>query len=459
MTLKQLLATFSWATNWNAFAYIIYKCTSTCITFFLYATLDQATFSLFCNFNSIIFLLLLWLDLGFSKSIATFVPLYQSNATAFKSFIHQLLRYKTIALLAAIPLYMFAMHAYTAPLALEHHHLFFYVGLALFLAEGINSVIRLVYHAHFLQKEYNLMYAAALMLELIVSLSMFAAANAYIVLLGIFCAKVIANVALMLVSGSRLPTIYTRGHADTPAHHGDYAAIHRRFMKHSAIMWFNNGCKSLTERNFLVPWFTYAFGPGVANLFKIANEGALLFYRIVIKTIGTTDTAVFAHIVTMDGTKSTWQIAYKKVTAKIAALCIPLLGIIWLMSHYDVIAVIKGDQYVFHIFFIICVALLTEVVCSPAERVLEVKADYARLFIAYAPYLCMLIILFATPIMTSIGLLSSIFIIHVVRLVSVMLMVILARIYYDLNDRITYALLIFSSVSISLTYMHILWGG
>jgi hypothetical protein len=152
MTLKQLLDTFSWATNWNAFAYIIYKCTTTSITFFLYATLDQDTFSLYCNFNSLIFLMLLWLDLGFSKSIAAFCPLYEVTSSAFKFFIHQLLRYKCIALLAAIPIYIMVMHSYTTPLALEHHYLFFYVGLALFLSEGINAVIRLLYHAHFFKK-------------------------------------------------------------------------------------------------------------------------------------------------------------------------------------------------------------------------------------------------------------------------------------------------------------------
>jgi hypothetical protein len=289
---------------------------------------------------------------------------------------------------------------------------------------------------------------------------MIATTQHYLLLVGIFGAKVASNLALLIMSGYRLPTLYAPQAAGADGSSNlDYTDIHRRFIKHSAIMWFNNGCKSLTERNFLVPWFTYIFGPAVANMFKVANEGALLFYRIVVKTIGTTDTAVFAHIVTMDSTKGTWQIAFKKVTAKIAALCIPLFGIIWLMCQYDAISLIKGDRFVFHIFFIICIALLTEVVCSPSERILEVKANYKDLFIAYAPYFCMLILFSTTPVMTSIGLLSSIFLIHVVRLVSSTLMVFIARIKYNLDDRLTYTILILSYVCISIAYVHVLWGG
>ena len=93
--------------------------------------------------------------------------------------------------------------------------------------------------------------------------------------------------------------------------------IKNAFIKHSLIMWANNNLKSLSERNFLVPFFTHIFGPGPANLFKVANDGALLFYRIAIKTIGTTDTSLLAHIETSQQHKKLMPIRAQEPKSKI----------------------------------------------------------------------------------------------------------------------------------------------
>ncbi len=436
MNTKELYSKFAQGVNWNAFLYFIYKISATLLTFLLYNKLDSKTFSTFANLNAIIFLLLLWIDFGFQKSIPRFCPFYAKNSNDLKSFIKSLLTFKIIILVLALPLYLILVDRFANTLHLTEFKSYFYAGVILLLLEGIISVIRLIYHAYFWQKQFNSMNALSLMLEIGLDLGcILLIPNQFILLAMLLMSKILSRVVLLLLSGIKLPRL-SHNIAQNKEQAINVEQLNKRFMIHSSIMWFNTNIKSLTERNVLVPLFTHIFGPAVANMFKVANDGALLFYRIVIKSIGTADTALFAHIDSMGEGKETWQVAFKKLTTKIAALVLPLLGIVFVLYKYKLM--IKYDNNVFLIFLLISICFLMEVMFSPYERVLEVKRDYVLLTCAYTPYIIMVIVLLTTNLMTSIGLFNSITLIHGVRLVSSLIMLALARVKYGLAYPVKY---------------------
>lgn len=436
MNTKELYREFAQGVNWNAFLYFIYKISATLLTFLLYNKLDSKTFSTFANLNAIIFILLLWIDFGFQKSIPRFCPVYAKNRHTLQNFIKSLLRFKVTILILALPIYLLLVNQFTKTLYLTEFKSYFYAGGILVLLEGIISVIRLIYHAYFKQKLFNSMNAWSLLLEIIADLCfIIVIENQYILLAALLISKMGSRLLLLFLSGAQWPKLYQQI-TDNQNQEIAVRQLNKGFIIHSSIMWFNTNIKSLTERNVLVPLFTHIFGPAVANMFKVANDGALLFYRIVIKSIGTTDTALFAHVDSMGEGKETWQVAFKKLTTKIAALVLPLSGIVYVLYRYKVW--LKYDSNVFLIFLLICICFLMEVMFSPYERILEVKRDYLLLAYAYIPYIIMLIILLTTNIMTYIGLFNSIALIHGVRLVSSLLMLALARVRYGLVYPIRY---------------------
>ena len=430
MTIQELYSKFSQGVNWNAFLYFVYKTLFVSLTFVLYRRLSSEIFSTYSNINSLIFLLLLWLDCGFQKAIPRFCPVYAQNQADLKAFIKSILRFKVLLLLVALPGYIVISYYFAAKLHLENYVTFFYAGITVFLVEGIVSLLKLIYHAYFWQKQFNLLSTATLLIEMSINyLLIFTIADQKHLLLGLIINKAGAGLLLATISVCMLKKLYQ----SVSMENGkalDIKQINRRFMIHSSIMWFNNGIKSLTERNFLVPLFTHIFGPAVANMFKVANDGALLFYRIVLKTIGTTDTALFSHVLTMGESKSTWQVAFKKLTTKIVTLVIPLSGILWML--YQNKYIMSCDNYVFRAFFIITISYLLEAIFSPYERVLEVNRRYLALAFAYTPYIIMVITLLTTNCMSSIGLLHSVVVIHGVRLVSSIIMLIITRVRYKL---------------------------
>ena len=441
MTTQELFHRFSQGVNWNALLYLIYKCSSTTITILLYNKLDSDLFSTFANLNSIIFLLLLWLDFGFQKAIPRFCPEYAKSKGTLNTFLKTILIFKIGTLCAAIPVYLLLAHGLSYTLQLQAYSSFFYAGAILVLTEGLISVVRLIYHAYFLQKIFNSLNVFALLVEMGLSiLSIIMIHNSYILLTALLTSKIIGSFLLLALAWYKAPTIYQQVNQDIPVPN----QLNKQFVMHAGIMWFNNNIKSLTERNFLLPLFTFIFGPITANMFKVANDGALLFYRIVLKTIGTTDTALFSHVLVMGEQNETWQIAFKKLATKIAALVLPLAGIIYVIYTNNLF--IEYNPYVFRPFLIITICLLFEVLFSPYERVLEVNRCYWLLACAYAPYLIMVITLLTTNIMTSIGLLNSLLLIHGVRLVSTLIMVFITRIRYGLRYPVYFALLITMSM-------------
>lgn len=423
MNIHQLQEKFNESINWNAASYLFYKGTSTVLTFALFKKLTTQDFSIWATTNSIIFILLLWIDFGFRKSVPRFCPEFSTSKNNHKQFILYIIIFQSIALLSALPLLIMMLQKIVVLDSLLLRY-----ATILFFLEGITALLRLVYHAHFWNKHINMRATAFLALEMIANIFLIIlfSDNSQQLLMGLFitkiCAALCTNVACLL----DLPKLHTNigqqvEHAPAPW---------RSFIKHSGIMWLNNNLKSLSERNFIIPLLTYTVGPAQANFFKIANEAALFFHRIIIKTIGSTDTALLSHAEVSTEGKIALPIAFKNLTTKVAGLCIPVIGflIIFFVCGFQLL----HDTCVLQTFFIITLGYLLETLMSPYERLLEVKSNYLMLAMAYAPYAIVVMALLYTQSLTFIGLLTFVLIIQGVRLVSSLLMMRFAQRTYDL---------------------------
>lgn len=430
MNSATIFAQFSQGVNWNGIFYSIYKTFSTLLSFALFKYLTTQDFSTWANINSIIFLALLWIDFGLRKSIPRYCPEFAKNAQSHKRFIKYLLIFQSLLLIITTPILIYAMSGLNRLLNLHDQVIFLYIAGGLFCIEGVLALLRLIYHAHFWNKQFNILTIIGLMFEMIVDICIVLYAPTSIdILKGIFitrlCVGLLVNAAGMLM----LKQLYKD--KNYPGDQSiNFNETFKEFIKHSAIMWINTNLKSLSERNVLVPLFTYTMGAPIANLFKVANDGALFFYRIVLKTIGTTDTALLSHVQSSNEEKKLMPIAFQKLASKIAALCIPLLGILFVLFLYE--NLLFSSPFVFQTFFIMIIGYIVEFMLSVYERVLEIKRRYVLLMFAYTPYVLMLCVLLSFNLVSCIGLIGSLLIIHSVRLVSSLIMLLLTRSHYPL---------------------------
>ena len=414
MKIQHLFNQFTRGTNWNAALYITYKILFTILSFLLLKILTTNDFAAWANINSAIFLILLWLDFGFRKSVPRFCPEFARYPNKNKQFISAIIIFQACVLVASIPLIRFCLTTIAQRLN-QPPAITILIGSTLFITQGIIAAIRLLYHSYFLHKQFNLLAIIIMIAETIANIILiYTLPTSTILLHNVLTNKILADSTIIICSSfmfiKLLPTII-KPNATIPQ-----KDITKRFIKHSVAMWMNNNIKSLSERNFLVPFMTITTGPAFANIFKVANDAALLFYRIIIKTIGTTDTSLLTYI-ELSQQKNYMKMAFTKLTTKITSLSLPLLGIIIFISIQK--DSLLDDPFVFHAFIIMVGGYLIETMLIPYERLLEVKGKYWYLFLGHIPYITMLVILRNNTIISFIGLLGFISLVQGVRLVSI----------------------------------------
>ncbi len=458
MNTKQLLFKFNQGINWNAILSISHRILSIVVSYSLYCVCTAQDYNLWANTQSIIFIMVLWIDGGLRKSVPRFAPVFAAHQVT-KAFIKYLTLFQGIALILTVPFLIKAFATLSTTLG-NPYNLMSQV-IILFFLEGIISYIRLIYHSYFWHKSFNERYLLLLTAETIIACICILWGVDPLVPI-IISLKIMTGLILILLTAPKIPAIINDpAYRNIPVDHTEN--IKSQFMMHTAAMWGSNTIKSLSERNVTLLVLTYIFGPGLANIYKIANDGAVVIYRTLIKTIGTTDTSLLAHSQIIGEGEVGLQKAFKKVSTKVVGLCLPLLGLIG--GVYSVASWYQYDHIVFYIIFIVVIGYILEVAFSSYERVLEVNFRYRYLIYAYVPYIILLISPFLIPLLLSISLSSTItritciglptllIAIRCVRLVSTLLMVYFARRLYDLTFPISlrtciYRILIFYIVGL-----------
>jgi len=444
MNTEQLFKNFHNAINWNAFLYVIQKGLFCFSSFLLYKNLSVATFSLWANINCFIFLFLLWIDFGFRKSVPRYAPEFAQIKNGTKKFVRGLIFFQLTVLAIATPLFFLLAHFFLKQVHISCPPSLLFFACGLFFVEGMVALVRLVFHSYFWNKQFNLLSSVVLLFQMICVVALIYTTDIDKKTVHIlFFIKIVAGVFILGASVYMLRFLYkdkTYCNKKKPAlslTKGVNKLPTKKFIQHSGVMWATSFTKSLTERNFLVPLFTVWFGPGPASLFKLANDAALFFQRVAIKTIGTTDTSLFAHLEARGEGKKSLAVAFSKLATKLTALCIPLLGISLFVfcSGYR----LPGNTPLTSTLFLtLVICYLLHVLLSAYERILEVKRKYRMLFIIYLPYIALLgscFFLFHYGLVSSIGLLGCIGIIHGVRLVSVSIAAQIARAQFGVRFR------------------------
>lgn len=418
MNISTLFDKFNKALFWNGLFYSIYKILFVTLSFTLYHKLSSDLFSLWALSNSILFLLLLWLDCGFKKSIARFCPAFAKNRTVHKQFVIGLVLFQCFFLLIiGIPVLLLTINYF------KTLHILKTYLIGTFILEGIVAVITLVYHAHFWQKQFNILHTGSIVAQMGLNwyyLFTIPLSERFIKLL--FVSKIVTSIGLIVASLVLLPKLLKdRFYPGT--HTLNTSTLLRQFIVHSGIMWAATFFKSLSERNVLLAYLTATLGPVSANLFKISFDASLFFQRILIKTIGVSDTALLAHIEESGQSKQLLKKGFKKLYTTIAYLVAPFF-IIFLIILFKPTLFFNNLTAV-NIFILATVTYFIEIILSPFERLLETQFQYTKLWIAYCPYLLILGVCFWFEAPAKLSLFWFIALLQIARLLSVFLMTIM----------------------------------
>ena len=431
MSLTQITKKFNQGIKWNAFFYTFRKGLSTIFTIILFKKLSMQNFAIWANINSFIFLILLWLDFGFRKSLPRFCPVFAKNKKSMQRFIRYIVLFQSTVLAVVVSILLILANTIVIRLHIPDTINLLYLGCALFVLEGIIAVMRLIYHSYFWQRQFNSLISIIITIKtaFLMVLILLNYKNSTFLKI-IFTTEIIAGSVAATLLLFMLRYLYK----DTN-YPGDqkinFAKTSKAFIIHSSVMWANNNLKSLSERNFMMLALTHMLGPAVANLFKIANDSALLFQRVVKKTIGTTDTSLLSHVQTLPEHKKLMPIAFNSLINRIVTFCIPLLGLFFIfILHFSYLF---KNQFIYKAFFLITIFYLTEAMISPYERLLEVKRRYVILFFSYLPYIVIIISFFIFDVISLLGLLYTLLIIHIGRLISVFLMMLYVRYTYKIK--------------------------
>lgn len=415
MHIDELYGRINTALNWNAFSFTIFKLTSTALTFVLFKKLSTDQFALWTGIQSLTYLILIWADCGIRKTIPAFFP--QLADASRKQFIYKLIGVYISILTIACPLALWLIARYTTQVQLPMNNWLLVASAVLFFGHGLETLFQGFFHAYLWHRTYNaLLTVIQTTYMLLVILAAFTMPASINMVLFITLGKGVASLMCAISSGI-LMTQWL------PIQNSEYAPVSRsfiqKFTKHAGLMWITSFLKTFTERNVTVPFVTYCLGPVLGNMFKVAQDAALLLQRLVFRTIGTTDTLLFAYLKNSHTAKENllvFQHAFTKLVTKLAYLALPLLGIVWFLFYQ--IHAGGATNYGFQLFFIIALALLIELLLLPYKRILEVHGDYTHLAYAYTIYVVLIGIVFTLLAYGYIGLLLFIVGIFIVRIVS-----------------------------------------
>ncbi len=356
MTTETLYRKFNEALVWNGALYFFSTASKFLVSLLLYRTLTTQDFAIWANLLSIVFLLALWLDFGFSRSLPQYAPQFAKCPHAKRRFLRNIFMFKgAITALVA------------TTLVFTTHLPYIYLGAALLCIESMKATTRLLYHSYFKHKVFNKLESGIITLRLVA--------------IALLCIKgySLGSIFAIEVATSLALTLYTLLTLKVPH---DYTGnlpkgLGRSFARHSAAIWSINTASSFSERNFLVPLCTLLFGAAGGALFKVANDGALLFSRFVLKTIGTTGTSLLSHM--------TSQVQLDMLNQRIRQLTLPLIAIV-LLSAMVFALMPWTSSLLFQTFFVLALGYLTQLLFMGYDRLLEVTHSYKPLFVSLLPY-------------------------------------------------------------------------
>lgn len=401
MNTQKLFTLFNRAITWNAGAYAAYKLVTITTTYILSARLSATDFATWASLQSMVYLLLLWFSFGLRKAIPQYARLFAADHFFRRRFIISILIFKAIILSIGVAFFWYAIPSLGAWLGIccpEHR----VTASILLCLEGILSVIQLLYHSYFLNREFNTIATSTLLAG--------AAYNLFHIYRGLtgnlliswimsgYCLSTLAAIIISLIFLSvrlarPLPLESPRITEAIPSRR----TLVTQFIYHSLFMGTITIARSLTQRNFMFLFFTAYFGVQTGRLFKLTNDSAQLLHRIVIKMIGVSDTALLAHAEHQNNRTTLLTQAFNKLTRTIAFVSIPLTTLLIITAHWRIT---PDRPLLMELFIPIAIAYQIDLLLLPYERILEVTRSYRLLLRSLIPFPLVFIFLFLVPLNT-----------------------------------------------------------
>lgn len=423
MNSNTLIADFFHALGWNAFAYGAYKLCYLILSYALYVTLDEQAFALWAALMSYIFFWLLMLDCGFRKSVPRFCPDFSYDKKTHRKFVGLLCIAQSALLVSALPFFYWSLPYFfkqvSAAIGRSDGTLVLLATL-LFFAQGCLALMRIIYHAHFWNKQFNSLATVVIAIECIASLLLcLVSIDQTLLMRNLLIINVLGALSVAVMS---LVALVSMRYVLVAKEAESMEAPTKQFVVHTLFMWASNSIKALSERNFLLPYVLYSLGPTMGIAFKLNNDAALFFYRLAVKTVGINDTALLSYARhTRGGTRAVFvSLVRTTVCIVVPLLCIALVGVV-LVQHYLPAKMMAAP------FCLFIVGYMIEFLLSPYERILEVSLRYRLLSIAYMPYLIILLSMFYHDSIKAMGLFSFIATLQGLRVMSALIMVYYAR--------------------------------
>lgn len=369
---------FSQAVWWNALLFVITRSAQLIGSYGVYYTADNQTFFWWSHSLALLFLILLWIDFGFKKSIALFA--HQSKNNLLPVYVWSAQSVVVFTTVIAISCCKNLLVPYL-------NHTSFLLFLIAFALNGMLFAAQNIYHAYFLNKLCNKALMIATLVELTVMVILCSTAAVSMNML--FAAKIMGTLsALGILFYNKTNLMYQNTTDNT------VPLPYKNMLSHTGMMGTTTVLKSLSERNFLVPLFAASYGIEAATAYKLANETAIFFYRIIIKSLGTADTALLARAHETNH-KQLFYAALTLVQRKTALLIIPLAAVLLISmtgSSYAAYLVPASGSRVIILARMLMACYFIESFFISYERVLEVKQKYRPLMLSYAVYgACLLV--------------------------------------------------------------------
>lgn len=412
MNTKELFHAFNAGLFWNGSLYFAYRLSSLALSLVLFTKLDSIQYCSWTTSMSCIYLTLAWLDCGLKKSVTRYSHVFTSSARVYGFFVLALIAFQLPVLTFVGPWLFKKMTC-----AISGSTAFAVYLIPLLLTEGLISIFKILFHAQFFIKQFNVLgFSLLIFRTMIVIASVWYGIAQPIPLL--YQVHLITNIITLLCAPPLLYYLSMKSFLSkkelVSQKIGDSSFILVfDFVRHSVIMWSTSLARTLSERNFLIPLFSVILGPFATANFKVSNDIALLAQRLLAKTIGTTDTALLATCLLEPGKKHLLPVALKHIIKSLLLLSVPCMIIILVCSYYApkhaTLALLLASFY------------LIQNLLTPFERYSEVTQRYGRIYMSYIPYSVMLIYFYLTPT-PHFSLITLLVIVHCARLSTLILM-------------------------------------
>lgn len=384
--LEQLISRWHQALRWNGVLFFISQCGKTVSSWILFTHLSATHYAALANVQSLVFLAVLILDLGLSRALPQFCLSFAHNARGKKQFIYTVIQAKIaitiISTLIGLGVLLYIQPILSASLSVYHLAI---LGFLLFIIESTRSLLRLVFYAYLWHKRYNIGESILIGIRTIMMIgtSLYYTDPQHIVY-SILIIEIVISLCIVMRSLCLLPKLLK-----DPRYSGekklDHPHLLASFMKHSLAMWTITSIGTLSQRNVLVPLFSFVGNAEVASLFKVSNDMALLVERFILKTIGTTDTTLFAHATTQHiANAKHYRCVYSELWdefhKKLLLLTIPLAGLV-------IFVFTTSDKHqVVTLFSFLSLCYLGRLLFIGYRRQLEISRKYRLLLYSMTPY-------------------------------------------------------------------------